>query len=285
MHNDSLDSPETEVQRLLEERSMLQDWIVRLEERSESVSEKIFRRVSEDYRERLHRVLDSLADHKRSLVDRLEEAERSLAGAEARRAAAIDDLEEATLRSAIGEIDEWSWREREPALQHVVNEANQSREHALAEVERLVEILSQVDDREEDEEAPEPLSAGLEADDEVADSVEFLVETDVSDDGQESLALNGSPNRIEIGRIVVADGLGEGEDEADLTDLEDGVLTELEAALTESATDAEIAVTGTATATDEEADTAPKPGIKCGECGYTNDVNAWFCGVCGADVG
>src|SRR5690606_37685866 len=32
-------------------------------------------------------------------------------------------------------------------------------------------------------------------------------------------------------------------------------------------------------ADDPLADTAPKPGLKCAECGYTNDLSAWFCGV------
>lgn len=32
-------------------------------------------------------------------------------------------------------------------------------------------------------------------------------------------------------------------------------------------------------------ETSPKPGLKCPECGYTNDLSAWFCGVCGADIG
>ena len=34
----------------------------------------------------------------------------------------------------------------------------------------------------------------------------------------------------------------------------------------------------------EELDTRPTPGVKCAECGYTNDATAWYCGVCGADL-
>lgn len=39
--------------------------------------------------------------------------------------------------------------------------------------------------------------------------------------------------------------------------------------------------------TDDEPDpeaVRPKPGSKCAECGYTNDVEAWYCGVCGVDL-
>ncbi|HET8656541.1 MAG TPA: hypothetical protein VFL93_13560 [Longimicrobiaceae bacterium] len=33
-----------------------------------------------------------------------------------------------------------------------------------------------------------------------------------------------------------------------------------------------------------EPDTRPPPGIKCPDCGYMNDANAWYCGVCGVDL-
>jgi hypothetical protein len=35
---------------------------------------------------------------------------------------------------------------------------------------------------------------------------------------------------------------------------------------------------------DVEPDTRPGTGIKCPECGYTNDSTAWYCGVCGVDL-
>lgn len=31
-------------------------------------------------------------------------------------------------------------------------------------------------------------------------------------------------------------------------------------------------------------ETRPAPGVKCPECGYTNDSSAFFCGVCGIDL-
>lgn len=31
-------------------------------------------------------------------------------------------------------------------------------------------------------------------------------------------------------------------------------------------------------------DTRPRPGAKCPDCGYTNDFDAWYCGVCGVDL-
>lgn len=37
-------------------------------------------------------------------------------------------------------------------------------------------------------------------------------------------------------------------------------------------------------AEESELDTRPAPGVKCPECGYTNDSTAWYCGVCGVDL-
>lgn len=37
-------------------------------------------------------------------------------------------------------------------------------------------------------------------------------------------------------------------------------------------------------AIDSSADTRPRRGAKCPECGYTNDFDAWYCGVCGVDL-
>lgn len=34
----------------------------------------------------------------------------------------------------------------------------------------------------------------------------------------------------------------------------------------------------------DDLDAPSRPGLKCPECGYTNDAEAWYCGVCGVDL-
>ena len=41
----------------------------------------------------------------------------------------------------------------------------------------------------------------------------------------------------------------------------------------------------TAEEDEEDAATRPQPGLKCPDCGYSNDPAAWYCGVCGVDLG
>ena len=50
--------------------------------------------------------------------------------------------------------------------------------------------------------------------------------------------------------------------------------------------DRAIAATApTGEASEPETDTRPQPGLKCPDCGYSNDPAAWYCGVCGVDLG
>jgi hypothetical protein len=43
--------------------------------------------------------------------------------------------------------------------------------------------------------------------------------------------------------------------------------------------------TGASSPADEDPEQfRPTPGTKCPECGYTNDPEAWYCGVCGVDL-
>jgi hypothetical protein len=58
-------------------------------------------------------------------------------------------------------------------------------------------------------------------------------------------------------------------------------LAELDRALNEDSPEEEGY---TLTEAELEGDSRPKPGVKCPDCGYTNDPQAWYCGVCGADL-
>ena len=48
---------------------------------------------------------------------------------------------------------------------------------------------------------------------------------------------------------------------------------------------AATAPTGEGGEPDEETSARPQPGLKCPDCGYSNDPAAWYCGVCGVDLG
>ncbi len=252
----------TEVEELLDRRATIEDWLARLDEQKGKVSERIIARVREDYRSRLQAALDSLGAHRRSIQEQVDQARALLASTEALRAQAAEELEEAQLRTLIGEIDEAVWADQEPRLKAVVSETAETAAKARAEAERLSAILTQLDERERsasgDDDSP-TLTIGI------AEPVDDL-EVDSGTD-------------FEAGETIEAIGI------ATVVELPVDEFEETEAFLTEI--DRALATTQgqDVSSEDGEADTAPKPGVKCGECGYTNDLNAWFCGVCGADVG
>ncbi len=262
------DSGQTEVEELLDRRATIEEWLARLDEQEGRVSEQIIARVREDYRRRLQAALDSLGAHRRAIQDQVEQARALLANAETRRARAAEELEEAQLRTLIGEIDEESWAEQEPRLKAALNETAETASNARAEAERLGAILVQLDEREHN-------ASGT--DDGPAYTAGIAELADNADDAD--VALEDSEPILDVSEAFEAIGI------ATVIELPIPEVEETEAFLTEI--DRALAAAGgqDVSSDDGEADTAPKPGVKCGECGYTNDINAWFCGVCGADVG
>lgn len=255
------DSTRTEVEELLNRRATIEDWLSRLEEQQGKVSERIIARVREDYRNRLRDALDALGTHRRSIQEQVDQAREALSRAEARRAEAAEELEEAQLRTLIGEIDEQSWAEQEPGLKAAVSETAEAAASARAEAERLDSILAQLDARER--------AAANDAPVEAVDAPEPAIEPVLEPEPDPDATIAERIDAIGIATVVE---LPPNVDETE------AFLSEIDKALATSPDD-DLAIDGV------EADTAPKPGVKCGECGYTNDINAWFCGVCGADVG
>ncbi len=241
---------------LLERRSLLQGWLDRLNSQAGSVSDRVLSRVREDYESRLQKVMGELTTHRQGLQAELRAVTDRLAEAEARVAESGDRLEEGRLRNAIGEIPDEEWSRQSRQLEEAVAAAEHQQRSASQDVARLGELLDQIDERTV-EAPPEPSAAPA----------------------------------AEGGRAITSDALVEEVEQ--LTDAHDVAgslrmgrsgpfLDRIDRTLVGPFAEAPLPVTGEV---EEAVDTAPKPGLKCGECGYTNDLSAWFCGVCGADVG
>lgn len=250
---------QAEVKDLLDRRSVVQGWIDRLDSQEGSVTERVLRRVREDYENRLQEVLNALATHRLLVQEELDRSSRRLDEAEEEHLAALDELEEGRLRNMIGEIEDAAWADRSQLLDEVAQAAKDRQETAQAESLRLRDLLLQLDERTIDvpvSRPPIPLMEDEEIDGVLASPLlgeaDDLAPGDEEEDDQGFTAFDA-------------------ENETFLEQI-DRALTDLPAnALEDDVEDGE--------------DTVPKPGLKCGECGYTNDLSAWFCGVCGADVG
>lgn len=232
-----------DVGELLLRRSMIQQWLGRLDEQRGTVNPRILERVRLDYESRLQQTLAALAEHHDTLERDLESAIAQLARAEDLHLEAMDRFEEGRLRSLIGELDESAWAAERPGLEAEVEAAREAEVQTRGEADRLRDLLDQLREQEQEEQAR---------------------------------AAPGDP-REEVGQVP-------DEAAASRTDQDAGFITDADSTLSDPTYDPELRITHP---TDEGTleDTAPRPGLKCGECGYTNDLSAWFCGVCGADVG
>jgi rubrerythrin len=250
---------QAEVMELLRRRTTVQGWLDRIGDQEGSVSDRVLHRVREDYEGRLQEILNALSTHRQVVQEELDHASARLADAEREYSDAVDQLEEGRLRNAIGELDDDAWEERSRSLDETVRQAEDRQQSARAETTRLSEILHQLDERTVDT----PSEASFEID--VVEEV----------------------SRMEV--LTAEDEQDEDDDEQDEDEEEDGItaydpesetfLQQIDRALTDQP------VNILEDDSEEVEDTAPKPGLKCAECGYTNDLSAWFCGVCGADVG
>jgi hypothetical protein len=243
----------SEVSTLLEERSTVQGWLDRLEDQRGKVADHILDRVRDDYERRLRDTVDALASHREAVEAELQRAVRIMAEAEREHAHAVDRLEEGKLRNLIGELDHESWAAERARLEEAVGEGAQRENAARTEAARLRELLHHFEERASDE-------GGAPPEEEVRPG-SAAGTTDEQSDAAPAVSPDAAPPFLaEIDRALSSDKAGshDGDDP--------------------SAADLPVDDVGFE-------DTAPKPGLKCAECGYTNDLSAWYCGVCGADVG
>lgn len=139
------------VETLTRRRAQLQDWLGRLGEVGSGVPGHVTDRVRRDYEDRLRAVTQELSEHRDALTAELDDRRTELEDADARRAGAADDLEEARLRHLIGELEEGDWEGRRPELEASLAAAETQASGIRAEVERLDALL-----REMPGGAPEP---------------------------------------------------------------------------------------------------------------------------------
>lgn len=277
-----------EVRELLDRRASLQKWLVGLEAQRGITSERILQRVREDYEGRLSSTNEALSSHVNGIRAEMDRAAERSADAERIHDAAVDALEEARLRHAIGELPGDGWEDRERELMDAVRSAKIAEDASRTEVDRLHELLGTLTNSDSPAEVDFTAilkeDAGAESspstfpeDFDAAPRPSALPESTFADSVDSDATVesgSAAPNTGFTPAPQVAAAEGEG------TVYPDRAPVELQAEAPQPEAPGLF---------DEDevpsAEKAPPPGLKCGECGYTNDLSAWFCGVCGADVG
>jgi hypothetical protein len=284
------------VSALIARRSSIQGWLDRLAEFDDEIPTRVQARVRADYEQRLDEVTHQLAEHQDALRQELARISDDLDGATAAFDDASDALAETRLRHRIGELEEDEWERRRPELEAEVGRARERRDQLAGEADRLRELLELV---EGEAPTPEPVAAPA------PELVTAAAATEPAPD-EHGLAAAGlelawtAPDDQQAEEdeplpiLEIAEQLvGPGEESSELSDF--AFLEELDRAIAQSGTrgaaqpevEVEVEVDEAEPEPDsfeESAPSAPAKGVKCLECGYTNDANAWYCGVCGVDL-
>lgn len=130
-----------DVAELLERRSTYREWLNRLEEMKDEVSPDVYRPVEEDYRVRLGRVDEELAQHREGLQRALQERQSRHSEMTARREELVRELDEGELRHRVGELGEGEWEEFREERREEITELDRSLEEERVAVEEIREIL------------------------------------------------------------------------------------------------------------------------------------------------
>lgn len=263
MSDSTTDSPlAPELRTLIERRASLQKWLAGLEAQRGVASERVLERVRADYESRLAKTNAELSEHFAGIRAELERAAERASAAERAHDAALDALEEARLRHAIGELPSEGWPDRERELLAAVQAAKISEDDARIAADRLRDLLETltVERPAASAEPPAPVSPTLVVDGTPeAEPVapEAPPQQTIDTDATVESGSNPEQPEVVLEQVSIA--------------VEESVGPELPGLFDPS----EI----------PSPEKKPPPGLKCAECGYTNDLSAWFCGVCGADVG
>ena len=254
---DSLPRGPFDFSDLLARQAQLRAWIEQLDAGAEDVPSHVADRVRGDYEARLADLVGQLRAHESAIRSDAERLQDELQGAQEERERAQDGLAEGRLRNRLGEWSAAEWDARRTELERVVSAAAAREAELRTELERLEELLFEMEEGSEQDTQP------------AGDDYGFLRGIDRA--------------------MTVEEGTVPFEED---TEIEGGTLsmeTDTEAAPGTLPLGSEPpGVGGTLPLGREpvgpDPKTRPSSGVKCPDCGYTNDATAWYCGVCGVSL-
>lgn len=307
------------VETLTHQRARLQDWLARLDQVGGDVPGHVAERVRRDYEDRLHAVTQELSEHRDALTGELDDRRTELEDAEARRAAALDDLQEARLRNLIGELEENAWESRRPGLESALSAVETEVAGIRAEVERLDSLLREIPGGAADEPASVLSTAEEGAPAPAADSPEWLSDPrpeaepggwlpprDTSDDTIPEFAPYAAPTDDasgdddlgvdlswleEVEQVSTSAIPSAGEDAAPVAGADESpeddlaFLEELDRAISASPHAGQAASPSSATPDPDRTLDPDRAGmLLCKECGAINEPQLWYCEICGSEL-
>jgi hypothetical protein len=283
------DKSAADIQRLLEDRRRIEQWLQRLAMAADKTPSAVRERVQGDYETRLTSVVDELkgyADDLRGSLSDLHERRDEFKGQERE---ATEELAEAELRHAVGEFGEAEWREKKGSILEQLITIREGLAETEEEIGELEEVLEAVEAPAAPPEPPPPAPArtsGAHAVPHAESRVSLSSELGLRDLGRASVPTEPPPptRRPELEPAAAERGEGDFGDE----------LAFLKAVTDQKPADAPRRG-GAKPSAVEKASEMPAVGqsrpsqinqrtLKCGECGAMNLPTEWYCDRCGAEL-
>ncbi|MDH4044612.1 MAG: hypothetical protein OEY20_13300 [Gemmatimonadota bacterium] len=303
------------IQKLLDERKQIEQWLVRLEKAADRTPETVRKRVRGDYETRLAAVVKELQGYEADLRSSLREVQSRQADARTEEKQATEELAEAELRYAVGEFGDSEWSEKKTGILDQLIRIREDLGQAEEEISELEEVLGSIAAPaiiEEDEEEEEEAAAEDDGEPEIAE----LEELDVD----EPAPPKGPPGRITLGSDLGLRNFPTSDKKSAAsprptappndaakpqTEVFGDELAFLKALSDDGGTKASSSGATARAAPEPKPAPAPKkvelepeppslsrsrPSVinqrtlKCGECGAMNLPTEWYCDRCGAEL-
>jgi hypothetical protein len=281
------DKSAADIQRLLEDRRRIEQWLQRLAMAVDKTPAGVRERVKSDYEERLTTVVEELkgyADDLRTSREELHGRRDEFKGQERE---ATEELAEAELRHAVGEFGEAEWREKKGAILEqliTIREGLAETEEEIGELEEVLDAVeTPVPPPEPAPPAPrisQPVMAPAEA------RVSLGAELGLRDLGRAPARTEPPPPPRGGSEAEEAGGEDFGDELAFLKTVTEKPTPAPEPARRATAKPAPgVEKTPEAPAVGQSRPSAiNQRTLKCGECGAMNLPTEWYCDRCGAEL-
>lgn len=132
------------IQKLLDERRQIEQWLVRLDKAADRTPESVRTRVRTDYESRLTAVVRELQGFEDDLRASLEDVQARYAAARDQERLATEELSEAELRFTVGEFTDAEWSQKKTALLDRLIRIREDIGQSEEEIGELDEVLRSI---------------------------------------------------------------------------------------------------------------------------------------------
>ncbi len=133
--------PTVEIQRLLDEKRQLEQWLERLSIAADKTADHVRSKVGGEYSKRLEAVIEELHGYRDQVDQALERHKETREDLVAREARASEQLSEAELRHDVGEYDEAKWTQKRSEILEALVKIREELEVAQGEIASLEEVV------------------------------------------------------------------------------------------------------------------------------------------------